>query len=134
LAAIESLYSPQSRAERLIAAGRVVLAVSSLFAVWLDPAEPAKYADVAYSLLAAYVVYAAAIAFLVWHSDAPSDRLLQKEEGNREAAEVLTPRELEIVRMVARGMRTEAGRRRAAQGVGVGGPHRQAPEGTRDGS
>jgi signal transduction histidine kinase len=75
LAAIESLYSPQSRAERLIAAGRVVLAVSSLFAVWLDPAEPAKYADVAYSLLAAYVVYAAAIAFLVWHSDAPSDRL-----------------------------------------------------------
>lgn len=71
---IEPLYSPQSRAERLIAAGRVVLAVSSLFAVWLDPAEPAKYADVAYSLLAAYVVYAAAIALLVWRSDAPSHR------------------------------------------------------------
>jgi DNA-binding NarL/FixJ family response regulator len=35
-------------------------------------------------------------------------RLLQKEEGNREAAEVLTPRELEIVRMVARGMRNRA--------------------------
>lgn len=32
-------------------------------------------------------------------------RLLQKEEGSREAAEVLTPRELEVVRMVARGLR-----------------------------
>lgn len=71
---MEPLYSPQSRAERLIAAGRVVLAASSLFAVWLDPAEPAKYADVAYSLLAAYVVYSLAIAFLVWRSDAPSHR------------------------------------------------------------
>lgn len=71
---MEPLYSPQSRAERLIAAGRVVLAVSSLFAVWLDPAEPAKYADVAYALLAAYVVYAVAIALLVWRSDAPSHR------------------------------------------------------------
>lgn len=71
---MEPLYSPQSRAERLIAAGRVVLAISSLFAVWLDPAEPAKYADVAYSLLAAYVVYSAAIALLVWRSDAPSHR------------------------------------------------------------
>lgn len=69
---MEPLFSPQSRAERLIATGRVVLAISSLFAVWLDPAEPAKYADVAYSLLAAYVVYSAAIALLVWRSDAPS--------------------------------------------------------------
>jgi signal transduction histidine kinase len=71
-ALMEPLFSPQSRAERLIATGRVVLAISSLFAVWLDPAEPAKYADVAYSLLAAYVVYAAVIALLVWRSDAPS--------------------------------------------------------------
>ncbi len=54
---MEPLYSPQSRAERLIAGGRVVLAVSSLFAVWLDPSEPAKYAGIAYSLLVSYVVY-----------------------------------------------------------------------------
>jgi signal transduction histidine kinase len=71
---MEPLYSPQSRAERLIAAGRVVLASSSLFAVWLDPTEPAKYANVAYSLLAAYVVYAVSIAVLVWRADAPSHR------------------------------------------------------------
>jgi DNA-binding NarL/FixJ family response regulator len=35
-------------------------------------------------------------------------KLLQKEEGVREAAQVLTPRELEIVRMVARGLRNRA--------------------------
>lgn len=71
---MEPLYSPQSRAERLIAAGRVVLAASSLFAVWLDPSEPAKYASIAYSLLVAYVGYAALIALLVWRADAPRER------------------------------------------------------------
>lgn len=71
---MDTLYSPQSRAERFIAAGRVVLAVSSLFAVWLDPIEPAKFARVAYSLLAAYVVYSSSIALLVWRSDDPAGR------------------------------------------------------------
>lgn len=70
----EPLYSPQSRAERLIASGRVVLAVSSLFAIWLDPSEPAKYAEIAYSLLVAYVSYSIAIALVVWRSDAPPNR------------------------------------------------------------
>jgi signal transduction histidine kinase len=70
---MEPLYSPQSRAERLIAGGRVILAASSLFAVWLDPTEPAKYARIAYSLLVSYVVYAVVIAVLVWRSDAPSN-------------------------------------------------------------
>jgi signal transduction histidine kinase len=71
---MEPLYSPQSRAERLIAGGRVILAASSLFAVWLDPTEPAKHARIAYSLLSAYVIYAAIIAVVVWRSDAPSNR------------------------------------------------------------
>jgi signal transduction histidine kinase len=71
---MEPLYSPQSRAERLIAAGRVVLAASSLFAVWLDPTEPAKYAQVAYSLLAFYVLYSGIIAVVVFHSDPPPNR------------------------------------------------------------
>jgi DNA-binding NarL/FixJ family response regulator len=35
-------------------------------------------------------------------------KLLQREEGAREAAQVLTPREIEIVRMVARGLRNRA--------------------------
>jgi signal transduction histidine kinase len=71
---METLYSPQSRSERFIAVGRVVLAASSLFAVWLDPSEPAKYAPVAYSLLVAYVVYSSVIALLVWRSDDPGGR------------------------------------------------------------
>ncbi len=71
---MEPLYSPQSRAERLIAGGRVILAACSLFAVWFDPTEPAKYAHIAYSLLVSYVVYAVIIAALVWRSDAPSNR------------------------------------------------------------
>jgi signal transduction histidine kinase len=65
-----SPYSPASRAERLIAGGRVILAASSLFAVWLDPTEPAKFAAVAYGLLAAYLVYAVAIALWVARSAA----------------------------------------------------------------
>jgi signal transduction histidine kinase len=68
---MEPLYSPQSRAERLIAGGRVILAASSLFAVWLDPTEPANYARTAYALLVAYLVYSLVIAGLVWRSDAP---------------------------------------------------------------
>jgi len=71
---METLYSPESRSERFIAVGRVVLAASSLFAVWLDPSEPAKHAPVAYSLLVAYVVYSSVIALLVWRSDDPGGR------------------------------------------------------------
>jgi DNA-binding NarL/FixJ family response regulator len=36
------------------------------------------------------------------------DKLLQRDANNREAARLLTPRELEIVRMVARGLRNRA--------------------------
>jgi len=57
--------SRQGRAERLIAVGRVVLAVLSLFAVWLNPSEPTRYAATAYGLLIAYVAYSVAIAALV---------------------------------------------------------------------
>lgn len=67
-------YAPRLRPERLIAAGRVVLAVSSLFAIWLDPSEPAKYAGIAYSVLIAYVIYAAVVASLVWGAEALQNR------------------------------------------------------------
>ncbi len=62
-------YSPQGRAERLLAAGRVVLATFSLLAIWLDPSEPARYAQIAHILLAGYVAYALLLALLAWHSD-----------------------------------------------------------------
>jgi signal transduction histidine kinase len=70
---IEPLFAPRSRAERLIAAGRVVLAASSLLAVWLDPSEPSKYAGIAYALLVAYLGYAVAIALGVWRTAAPAN-------------------------------------------------------------
>lgn len=61
---------PQSRAERLIAIGRLVLAVASLGAIYLDPLEPARHAAFTYTLLAAYSVYA--LAILVWNVAASS--------------------------------------------------------------
>src|SRR5262245_26912617 len=59
-------YSSQSRVERLIAAGRAILAASSLFAIWLNPSEPLKHAHVAYTLLALYLVYAVLLGAWVW--------------------------------------------------------------------
>ena len=61
----------QIRAERLIAISRVVVAVSTLLVVSLDPSQPAKYASTAYALLATYAAYALLVASLVWRSDAP---------------------------------------------------------------
>jgi len=54
------------QAERTIAAGRVALAMSSLFAVWLDPAEPARFAQASYELHFAYVAYAVILALGTW--------------------------------------------------------------------
>lgn len=56
---------PRLRVERVVAAGRVFLAVFSLFAVWLDPSEPATHAHIAYGLFTAYVAYAVAVAGFV---------------------------------------------------------------------
>lgn len=63
---MEALYSPQSTAERLIALGRVVLAATSLLAIWLDPSEPSKHVAIAYALLAVYLGYALLLVPLVW--------------------------------------------------------------------
>ncbi len=65
----------QTHAERLIAAGRFVLAVFSLFAIYLDPSEPARYANMAYSLLAGYLLYAALLALLLWSAPLAPSRL-----------------------------------------------------------
>jgi signal transduction histidine kinase len=48
----------------------VVLAVASLFAVWLDPDEPMRHASIAYGVLLTYVVYAGAVATLLWRVEA----------------------------------------------------------------
>ena len=61
----------RARADRTIAAGRVVLASASLFAIWLDPTQPKRYQGLAYTLLATYTVYALLCAVLAWRSGAP---------------------------------------------------------------
>ncbi|HJQ41428.1 MAG TPA: sensor histidine kinase [Thermoanaerobaculia bacterium] len=52
---------PQSRAERLIAACRLTLAVASLGAIYLDPLEPSRMPATAYTLLTGYALYAFAV-------------------------------------------------------------------------
>lgn len=55
-----------SQADRTIVATRVGLAAFSLFAIWLDPAEPARFAELTYTLHTAYIVYSLAIAAVFW--------------------------------------------------------------------
>lgn len=50
-------YSRQGRSERLIAMGRVILAVVIPAALWLDPARPDKYGYFSYALVAGYLGY-----------------------------------------------------------------------------
>ncbi|HVG09333.1 MAG TPA: sensor histidine kinase [Thermoanaerobaculia bacterium] len=71
---MEPLESLESRAERLIASGRVVLAAVSALAVWFDPSEPARHPEVAYGLLVGYLGYSLLIAVLVWRSGSSSER------------------------------------------------------------
>lgn len=68
-------YTPHARAERLIAAGRAVLAFSSIAAIYLEPSTPAKYAASTYTLLTAYATYALVIAIHAWRSPVPSRRM-----------------------------------------------------------
>ena len=67
-------YSRQSRAERLIAGGRAVLAGAVLVATWLDP-WATRGQSIAHAILALYVAYAAILAGLTWRTDPPPRRL-----------------------------------------------------------
>ncbi|HVS31082.1 MAG TPA: sensor histidine kinase [Thermoanaerobaculia bacterium] len=67
-------YTPQARAERLIAAGRFVLAFFSLVTVYLEPSTPARYREPTYALLVVYTAYALVIAVMTWRSTLASRR------------------------------------------------------------
>src|SRR6266542_4343347 len=56
----------RARAERTIAATRVAIAAFSLFAIWLDPAEPFRFTQLTYGLHIGYVVYSIALAGVMW--------------------------------------------------------------------
>jgi signal transduction histidine kinase len=59
----------RARVERVIAGVRVGIAASSWFAVWLDPAEPARMVDFTYTLHALYFGYAVMVAAVMWRRD-----------------------------------------------------------------
>jgi signal transduction histidine kinase len=59
-------YPVPSRAERVIAGGRVVLGLFSLLAIWLDPSTSEVSTVPIYQLLVAYAIYALIIFALVW--------------------------------------------------------------------
>jgi signal transduction histidine kinase len=51
----------QTRTDRFIAAGRAVIALFALAAIWIDPSQPAGAADVTYALLVGYLAFAGGI-------------------------------------------------------------------------
>ena len=67
LMATTGLRVVPSRTERTIVIARVVLAASSLFAVWLDPTRRERYVVPAYTLHSIYVVYAIALGRASWN-------------------------------------------------------------------
>lgn len=64
-------YSPQNRAERLIAAGRTVLSVFFLLALWLNPSEPTAHAQMANGILTGYLIYSLVLVVLTWRRSLP---------------------------------------------------------------
>lgn len=60
-------YSPRNRAERVIAIGRLFLAVFLLLALLLDPAVPGGYALLVRRLAVWYLTYSAGLALLMWN-------------------------------------------------------------------
>src|SRR6185295_1065909 len=65
-------YVSRIQTERTIALARIVLAAASLFAVWLDPAEPTRYVQLTYSLHSFYLLYAIVLALTTRHRQGPS--------------------------------------------------------------
>src|SRR5215217_5066645 len=62
----------RTRADRTIALGRMALAGAALFAIWLDPAQPARHEELTYTLLTGYTAYALVVAGMVWRRSIPA--------------------------------------------------------------
>jgi signal transduction histidine kinase len=57
--------SESQRIERILAATRALLAIASLFAIWIDPTEPRHYSTIVYGLLALFVLEAVGVLAMV---------------------------------------------------------------------
>src|SRR5262249_35883192 len=56
----------RARAERTIAATRVLIAGFTLYAVWLDPTQPARFAQLTYVLHIGCIAYSIVLAVVMW--------------------------------------------------------------------
>jgi signal transduction histidine kinase len=57
--------SEPQRVERILAATRALLAVASLFVIWVDPTEPRNYSTIVYALLGLFVFESIGVLALV---------------------------------------------------------------------
>ena len=57
----------RARAERTISATRVAIAAFTLYALWLDPAEPERFTQLTYLLHIGYIAYSIALAAVMWN-------------------------------------------------------------------
>jgi signal transduction histidine kinase len=63
----------RSRIERIVAVGRLVFAGFTFVALTLDPSAPPRHAQIAYTLIVLYAIYAAGFAAYAWWRT-PSER------------------------------------------------------------
>jgi signal transduction histidine kinase len=56
---------PAARLERVLAIGRAFLTVSSLFAIYVDPTEPARLSELTYAVLFGYALYSLIVLVFV---------------------------------------------------------------------
>jgi signal transduction histidine kinase len=61
-------FSPQARAERVIAAARLILVAASLLAISLDPSERSPYAHITWVLTLGYTAGASVLLVVVWRA------------------------------------------------------------------
>src|SRR5437867_2810894 len=68
---MQHLYSPQLRAERLVAWARLTLACFSFAAVWLDPVRLGGYGGPMDAFLASYALYSMGVLAVLCRAGAP---------------------------------------------------------------
>jgi signal transduction histidine kinase len=67
-----SLHYPyRERTERVVAFGRLLLALFSFLAIWLDQTQPTRFATAGYSLLGVYLFYAGVVGLIAWRTHRP---------------------------------------------------------------
>jgi signal transduction histidine kinase len=59
----------RARSDKVIAIGRIMLAIGSFYIAWLDSAHPPSSPNIVFALLIAYFAYAVTAAVLVWKTE-----------------------------------------------------------------